>query len=172
TNDLDITTMGALEQLLLDFAGSVLVVSHDRYFLDRVATSILAFEGEGRVGHYEGDYTSYSRLRAERERLAAAAASAAPAAPVDLPAAKARPTKLSYKETRELAEIENTILAAEAEVTRLEGELNDPGLYRRDAAKAAQLGTELGAARERVSQLMDRWQELESKREAFEASKA
>ena len=94
------------------------------------------------------------------------------AEPVEAPGAKARPTKLSYKETRELAEIENTILAAEAEVTRLEQELNDPGLYRRDTAKAAQLGNELGAARERVSQLMDRWQELESKREAFEASKA
>jgi len=171
TNDLDIMTMGALEQLLIDFAGSVLVVSHDRYFLDRVATSIVAFEGEGRVGHYEGDYGSYSRLRAERERLANGAAPAAPAAPVEAPAAKARPTKLSYKETRELAEIENTILAAEAEVTRLEQELNDPGLYRRDAAQATKLGSDLAAARERVSQLMDRWQELESKREASKATK-
>jgi ATP-binding cassette subfamily F protein uup len=137
-----------------------------------VATSILAFEGDGRVGHYVGDYAGSSRLRAERERLANQAAPAAPATQVEAPAAKARPTKLSYKETRELAEIETTIVAAEAEVTRLEQELNDPGLYRRDATKATQLGTELTAARERVSQLMDRWQELESKREAFEASKA
>src|SRR3954468_23821183 len=90
---------------------------------------------------------------------------AAPPARGGAPAAKARATKLSYKETRELAEIESTILAAEAEVTRLEQELNDPGLYRRDATKATQLGSELAAARERVSQLMDRWQELESKRE-------
>ena len=174
TNDLDIMTMGALEQMLCEFPGSVLVVSHDRYFLDRVATSILAFEGEGHVGHYVGDYASYARLRGERLRLASAAA-AAPAAPAPAAAPEAAPrakaAKLTYKETRELAEIEGTISAAEREVARLEGELNDPGLYKRDASRAGQLGVELSAARQRVAQLMDRWQELESKREAFEAGR-
>jgi ABC transport system ATP-binding/permease protein len=175
TNDLDIMTMGSLEQMLCEFPGSVMVVSHDRYFLDRVATSILAFEGDAKVGHYEGDYSSYSRLRAERARLASGSARAEPppAAPpaAEPAAARGKAVKLSYKETRELAEIEQTILDAEAEVTRLEQELGDPGLYRRDAARAGQLNVELAAARERVSKLMDRWQELESKREAFEASR-
>jgi len=167
TNDLDIMTMGALEQMLCEFPGSVLVVSHDRYFLDRVATSILAFEGEGRVGHYVGDYSTYSRLRLERARLAAAAPAQA-AASAQAAGARPKAAKLSYKEIRELAEIESTILKAEGEVTRLERELSDPELYRRDGARAAQLGTELASARQRVSKLMDRWQQLEAKREAFE----
>jgi ATP-binding cassette subfamily F protein uup len=174
TNDLDITTMGSLEQMLCDFAGSVLVVSHDRYFLDRVVTSIVAFEGQGRVGHYVGNYTNYASLRLEREKSQNLAEKALERS-IETPAAaapeRARPAKLSYKETRELAEIEGMISAAEAEVSRLERELAEPELYRRDAPRAARLGTELGAARERVSTLLDRWQELETKREAFEASR-
>ena len=173
TNDLDIMTMGALEQLLCDFPGSVLVVSHDRYFLDRVATSILAFEGDGRVGHYVGDYSSYARLRSERARLGvnSAAAPAPAGAAVDENASRPRPAKLSYKETKELAEIESKVLAAETEVSRLEQLLSDPELYKRDSTRAAQLGAELIQAKQRVSKVMDRWQELESKREAFEKSR-
>ncbi|HVZ36997.1 MAG TPA: ABC-F family ATP-binding cassette domain-containing protein, partial [Polyangiaceae bacterium] len=174
TNDLDIMTMGSLEQMLCDFAGSVLVVSHDRYFLDRVVTSIVAFEGQGRVGHYVGNYTNYASLRLEREK-SQNLADKAPERSIETPAApapeRARPAKLSYKETRELAEIEGLISAAEADVSRLERELADPELYRRDAPRAVRLGTELGTARERVSTLLDRWQELETKREAFEASR-
>ena len=82
-----------------------------------------------------------------------------------------RPPKLSYKEERELSEIEKTIADAEREVQRVEAELADPDIYRRDPARAAQLGAELGVAQARVATLMDRWQELESKREAFEASR-
>jgi ATP-binding cassette subfamily F protein uup len=172
TNDLDITTMGALEQMLCEFAGSVLVVSHDRYFLDRVATSLLVFEGGGKVQHYVGDYGTYSRLRrerAEQERAAAAEPSKA-AAPAATGAAK-RSAKLSYKEERELAGIEKMIEDAEADVRRIEAELADPELYRRDAVRAGALGTQLSAAQARVQSLMDRWQELESKREAFEAGR-
>jgi len=166
TNDLDIMTMGALEQMLCEFAGSVLVVSHDRYFLDRVATSILAFEGDGRVGRYVGDYSTYSRLRLQRERAANAAPEPAKVAPAAAAEARPRGVKLSYKESRELAEIEDTIAAAEREVARLEQELGDPELYRRDPARAAQLGQQVLDARQKVQTLMDRWQELESKKEA------
>ena len=91
-------------------------------------------------------------------------------APVAASSGKRAP-KLSYKEERELADIEKTIEAAEREVQRIEGELADPEIYRRDAARAGQLGIELGAAQARVQALMDRWQELESKREAFEAGR-
>jgi ATP-binding cassette subfamily F protein uup len=177
TNDLDITTMGALEEMLCEFPGSVLVVSHDRYFLDRVVTSLLVFEGAGKVQHYVGDYGTYSRLRrerAEQERAAApepaktAALSAASAAAA---AAGKRAPKLSYKEERELGDIEKTIEGAEADVRRIEAELADPELYRRDAVRAGKLSTELSAAQARVQALMDRWQELESKREAFEAGR-
>ena len=173
TNDLDIMTMGALEQMLCEFPGSVLVVTHDRYFLDRVATSLLVFEGAGKVQHYVGDYGNYSRLRRERAELdkAAAVEAARPAAGVSPGGAGKRAAKLTYKEERELAEIEKTIAAAEADVQRIEAELADPDLYRRDAVRAGRLGTELGAAQARVQTLMDRWQELESKREAFESGR-
>jgi ATP-binding cassette subfamily F protein uup len=178
TNDLDITTMGALEEMLCEFPGSVLVVTHDRYFLDRVATSLLVFEGEGKVQTYVGDYGNYSRLkreRAELERAAAAdvAKSSAATQAVNAPAGAApkRAPKLSYKEERELADIEKTIETAERDVQRIEAELADPDLYRRDAVKAGQLGVELGVAQARVQALMDRWQELESKREAFAAGR-
>ncbi|HTV19710.1 MAG TPA: ATP-binding cassette domain-containing protein, partial [Polyangiaceae bacterium] len=175
TNDLDITTMGALEQMLCEFPGSVLVVSHDRYFLDRVATSLLVFEGAGKVQHYVGDYGTYSRLRRERAEQERAAAAEQPvmAAPVEAaaPSPGKRAPKLSYKEERELADIEKTIEAAEADVRRIESELADPELYRRDAVRAGALGSELSTAQARVQALMDRWQELESKREAFEAGR-
>jgi ATP-binding cassette subfamily F protein uup len=149
----------------------VLVVSHDRYFLDRVATSLLVFEGAGKVQHYIGDYGTYSRLRRERAELARQPTREAAPPPAAAPAAPKRPAKLSYKEERELAEIEKTIEAAESDVRRIEAELADPDIYRRDAVRAGQLGTELGTAQARVATLMDRWQELESKREAFEASR-
>ena len=176
TNDLDITTMGALEQMLCEFPGSVLVVSHDRYFLDRVVTSLVVFEGAGKLQSYVGDYGTYSRLRRERadqERAAAAQepVKAAPAAAAAAAATAKRAPKLSYKEERELADIEKTIEAAEAEVRRIEAELADPELYRRDAVRAGALGTELSSAQARAQALMDRWQELESKREAFEAGR-
>jgi ATP-binding cassette subfamily F protein uup len=172
TNDLDITTMGALEQMLCEFAGSVLVVSHDRYFLDRIATSLLVFEGAGKVQHYVGDYGTYSRLRRERAEQERAAAHEPPkvAAQAAASAAK-RAAKLTYKEERELAGIEKAIEDAEAEVRRIEAELADPELYRRDAVRAGALGSELSAAQARVQSLMDRWQELESKRESFEAGR-
>jgi ATP-binding cassette subfamily F protein uup len=175
TNDLDITTMGALEEMLCDFSGSVLVVTHDRYFLDRVATSMLVFEGDGKVGQYVGDYGNYSRLRRERARRlevpALNAAADAPSASEGLPSARPRPLKLTFKEERELSGMEAAIAAAEREVQRIEEQLADPELYRRDASKAGELGAELSAAQARVHALMDRWQELESKREAFEGKR-
>jgi len=177
TNDLDITTMGALEQMLCDFTGSVLVVTHDRYFLDRVSTSLLVFEGQGRVGHYVGDYGTYSRLRRERARLGldvggAAASPAAPAAAGEAArAGREKAPKLTYKEERELKEIEGVIEAAEGDVRRLMQDLSDPELYRTDAARAQKLGAELAKAQAKVQSHMDRWQALESKREAFTAVK-
>jgi ATP-binding cassette subfamily F protein uup len=158
--------------MLCDFPGSVLVVTHDRYFLDRVATSMLVFEGEGRVGQYLGDYGNYSRLRRERSKLGGDNAQASPAATGTAKANETKsgtkPVKLTYKEERELSEMEAAIELAEKEVSRLQALLADPELYRRDPGQAAKLGSELVTAQTRVQKLMDRWQELESKRVAFE----
>ena len=173
TNDLDTSTMSALEHMLRAFAGSVLVVSHDRYFLDRVVTAVLAFEGDGQLTHTVGDYGNYTRLRREREQLnkarPAELAQAAVAKSTQKPSTRA--AKLSYKEQKELDQIEPAIEAAEERVQELEASLADPALYRDDAASAAELGEQLQRAQAEAQALMDRWQELESKREAFEASR-
>ncbi len=163
TNDLDLLTLGALEQALCAFPGCALVVSHDRWFLDRIATGILAFEGDGRVVFHEGDYSAY-----EARREAAAAERPAPARTAAKPtaaAAKAAPTgprKLTFKEKHELAAIEDTIGAAEAKVTSLEATLSDPAVFKERAAEVPALVASLDAARAEVERLYARWQELEA----------
>ncbi|WP_224369811.1 ABC-F family ATP-binding cassette domain-containing protein [Hyalangium versicolor] len=168
TNDLDIVTLNVLEGLLLSFTGSVLLVTHDRYFLDKVATSIVAFEGEGRVVRYEGNYAMYRRLKDQAE--ATRAAEAAPTAPKkespapapSEPAKPARkPGKLSYKEQRELDGMEAAIEAAETRKAELEAKLADPAVYS-SASKVPEIQRELEAASSEVDRLYTRWQELQN----------
>ncbi len=156
TNDLDLGTLRLLEEALVAFQGSVIVVSHDRYFLNRVCTSILAFEGEGVVRHAVGNYDYYLEKRAERAKPAEPVAVGSPNEPSK---SAAKPRKLKWKEERELEGMEATILAAEAEVVRLEGLLNsaEPA---RAAADYAELGLSLERARAQVAQLYARWEEL------------
>ena len=169
TNDLDVATLAALEAMLTEYGGSAFVVSHDRWFLDRVATSILAFEGEGRVELHRGSYSDY------RERRAAAAAS--PSAR-DSSRAGARPSPgkpssskpragLSFAEERELGGLIEKIEVAEAEVETLEAELGDPATYRRDGELIAKLRLDLEAAKERAAALTTRWEELEAKKDGL-----
>jgi ATP-binding cassette subfamily F protein uup len=157
TNDLDLVTLGVLEEALVEFPGCALIVSHDRWFLDKVATGILAFEGNGRVVFYEGDYSSYLAKRPARD--------VRPAAPkVEKPVAAPKPQarKLSFKEKKELELIEQQILDAETRVETLQAELNDPTIYKARAAEVPSLVAGLDAARAEVERLYARWQELES----------
>jgi len=160
TNDLDLPTLGALEEGLLDFGGCALIVSHDRWFLDRVATGILAFEGDGNVTFYEGSYSFY----VERRPRAAAAAprDSKPAAPSAPRAPTVKPRKLTFKEKHELANIEATISAAEEKVTTLEATLADPNIVKNRGAEVPALMAELDAARAEVERLFARWQELDA----------
>ena len=161
TNDLDLVTLGVLEDALANFPGCALVVSHDRWFLDRIATGILAFEGDGRVGFYEGDWSAWHARRA----AAAPPAPKAPSAPS--PAAAARASagrKLTYKEKQELEGIEAAIGAAEARVAGLQATLEDPAIYRTRAAEVPALVAALDAARAEVDRLYARWEELEALR--------
>jgi ATPase subunit of ABC transporter with duplicated ATPase domains len=156
TNDLDLPTLGALEDGLVHFAGCALIVSHDRWFLDRVATAILAFEGDGKVTLYEGSYTFYAERRPQkqvvkREREARPAVTKAPA-----------PRKLSFKEARELAGIEDAIHAAEQNVATLEATLQDPAVYKDRPGEVPALVAELDGARAEVERLFARWQELDA----------
>jgi ATP-binding cassette subfamily F protein uup len=166
TNDLDLVTLNVLERLLLGFDGSVLLVTHDRYFLDKVATAVLAFEGDGRATRYPGNYEMYRTLKEQSER-AAETARPAPAAPRASPAvptleSRRRPGKLGFKEQRELEGIEGAILEVEARKTSLEASLADPATYRKDGAGVAKLRADLDAASADVDRLYARWQELEA----------
>jgi ABC transport system ATP-binding/permease protein len=172
TNDLDVDTLGALEQMLVGFDGVALVVTHDRYFLDRVATSILAFEGQGHVVRYAGDYSSY---RTQRERTARARAEAdrnearasAPPSPEGPHPTKTAPPRrgLTYGERLELEAIMGHIEQAEAEVARLEAVLADPAIYRDRADEVPAQLEALERARAEAQRLTERWEELETKRE-------
>jgi ABC transport system ATP-binding/permease protein len=164
TNDLDLPTLRVLEEALIAFPGAVLVVSHDRYFLNRVCTDILAFEGDARIQHCAGDYDDYVEQRARRQ--AAALAAPARSAPKEPPPApklpSTRPRKISFKELRELEGTEARILAGEADIARLEAIFAAPDFHRTHATQTNQLVADLAAAKEGVARLYARWAELES----------
>jgi ATP-binding cassette subfamily F protein uup len=155
TNDLDLPTLGALEDGLLHFPGCALIVSHDRWFLDRVATAIFAFEGQGKVTLYEGSYTFY----AERRPKHVEAKAEKPKGDTRVKQAPAR--KLTFKERRELDEMEDSIAAAETKVKDLEATLNDPSVFKDRPTEVQALVASLDAARAEVERLFARWQELE-----------
>lgn len=176
TNDLDLPTLRVLEEALIAFSGVVCVVSHDRYFLNRVCTDILAFEGDGKIHHSVGDYDYYlekkQRAAAEAARVNAAILatnkSAQEAAKNAAP--KTKPRKLSFKEQRELEGIEAQILAVEEEIARIEALFASPDFHRTHATQTNQLMAELAAAKEKSAQLYQRWEELESLRNAASSS--
>ena len=164
TNDLDLVTLQVLESVLAEWKGCVLMVTHDRFFLDKVATGLLVFEGGGTVHRHAGNYDLYRRLRAAKETEAAAATATKTAAPrsagAPAPAGGAK-RKLSYREQKELAGMEAAILAAEAKRDELAARLADPALYAGPPAEAARLGAALREAGEAVEALYARWAELE-----------
>jgi ABC transport system ATP-binding/permease protein len=161
TNDLDLPTLGALEQGLLDFAGCALIVSHDRWFLDRVATGILAFEGDGEVTLYEGSYSFYAERRKSQKTAPVTGRPAKDARDTRAPS-PAKPRKLTFKEKAELAGIEDAIAAAEQKVATLEATLSDPGVFKDRGTEVQALIAELDGARAEVERLFARWQELDA----------
>ena len=169
TNDLDLPTLRVLEEALIAFPGVVCVVSHDRYFLNRVCTDILAFEGDGQIHHSVGDYDYYLEKKQRRTLAATRVEEKKPAAVTSSPKA-AKPRKLSFKEARELEGIEAQIHAVEAEVVRIEALFADPEFFRKHAAQVNQLTHELDAAKENVPKLYARWEALEAVKLAAESA--
>lgn len=165
TNDLDLYTLRVLEETIEAFEGCALIVSHDRYFLNRVCTHILVFEGEGRLtllpGNYD-DYALYCERRAEAERAAAREERAA--APATTPERRAGANKLTWNEKRELEGMEAAIGEAEARVAALESEIQAPGFYERGHPAVDETLAALRAAQEQVEALFARWEELEQKK--------
>jgi ATP-binding cassette subfamily F protein uup len=165
TNDLDVSTLAALEELLDSWPGCALLVSHDRYFLDRVATSILVFSGDGVVTRYPGGYESYRSLRDQAE----ATEERAPAAVVETPkpadAPVAGPKPLTFAERKELDGILDEITALERVVSDLEASLADPLLYARDTELAKRMRADHAEKREQLLRRTARWEELEGRRD-------
>jgi ATP-binding cassette subfamily F protein uup len=158
TNDLDLVTLNVLEQLLLQFTGSVLLVTHDRYFLDKVATGILAFDGEGHAVRYPGNYETYTALRPSPAAAAVPGKSAQEKRP-----RPRKPGKLSFKEQRELESMESLIEAAEAAKTAAETKLSDPQTYAREPQRVPELQRELERSSGEAERLYARWQELQDR---------
>jgi ATP-binding cassette subfamily F protein uup len=168
TNDLDLATLSALEEMLIDYGGSAIVVTHDRWFLDRVATSLLVFEGNGRVVRYAGGHTDYLQQKAAadaaREEAARSTAAETKSIQKDKPAAKNAKTKgLTWAEQREFETILDRVDAAEREVGDCEKTLADPMLYASRASEVPALTRKLDEAKARAAALMTRWEELEQK---------
>ena len=177
TNDLDLPTLRVLEEALIAFPGTVLVVSHDRYFLNRVCTDVLAFEGDGKIHHSVGDYDYY--LEKKQKTTVAATRQSAAILSVNKSAAlsrvaatkatkPAKPRKISFKEARELEGMEAQIHATDAEIVRIEGLFASPDFHRTHATQTRQLTADLAAAKENLAKLYARWEELEAIKAAAE----
>ena len=160
TNDLDMDTLDLLEELLADYDGTLFLVSHDRDFLDRLVTSVIAVEGNGKVAEYVGGYTDYLRQRPP------------PAAPKPRPAEKPAPARaekpksarLGFREQQDLARLPDVIDALTGEKQLLEQKLADGALYASDPAKFAASTARLEAVTKELAAAEDRWLELEMKR--------
>jgi ATP-binding cassette subfamily F protein uup len=164
TNDLDLPSLRMLEEALADFDGSVLVVSHDRYFLDRICDQIVAFE-EGGVFAQPGNYSYYLEKRKERDqrdkRVLESFARIPGPVPEAVVAKPNRPRKPTFKEQRELDGMEAAIQAAETRMHELEAKLNDPAFYAKRSIEAPQVVADLESAKAEVARLYARWEELD-----------
>jgi ATP-binding cassette subfamily F protein uup len=160
TNDLDIETLDLLEELLLEFSGTLLVVSHDRAFLDNVVTSTLVMEGGGRVGEFVGGYSDWVRQRAPRTPVAREAEASKRAAPPPKQR-PVKPRKLTFREQAELAALPDRIDELERERQRLYDSLGDPAVLR-DGAAVIDAKTRIAAVEHELDGAIQRWEALET----------
>ena len=169
TNDLDLSTLRILEEALIHYDGCLVVVSHDRYFLNRVCDHIIAFEHNADLVASVGDYDYYLAKKQER--------SAAAERPKELPkknnepvvpVRKNQPKKLSFKEARELESLEGVIAGAESRIAEIEAMFADPDFFRKHGRESVSLQEELDQAKADLENHYLRWEELETKRASFE----
>jgi ATP-binding cassette subfamily F protein uup len=167
TNDLDAETLELLEDLLIGFEGTLLLVSHDRELLDNVVTSMLVLEGEGRVGDYVGGWSDWLRQRPAPPPAAAPAVAAKAKAAAAKPAIKARAAlsakKLSYKEQRDLEQLPARIEQLETEQAELQQRLADPDLYRSGGSEVSAVQGRLDEIEIELGRDYERWEELEAR---------
>ena len=169
TNDLDMDTLDLLEELLADYEGTILLVSHDRDFLDRVVTSTIAVEGGGSAMEYTGGYSDYLRQRAGGGEVGAESRPGK-SARKEKPKPSADRRKLGYKQQRALEQLPGKIEALEKEIAALETKLADPALYARDPAAFDDTAAALTTAREDRAAAEEEWLVLELLREEQDSS--
>jgi ATP-binding cassette subfamily F protein uup len=166
TNDLDAETLDVLEDILVDYTGTLIVVSHDRAFLDNVVTSTLVFEGNGIVTEHAGGYTDWrnelARIAVAKRTIAALQSTPRPTASKAVAATGA---KLNNKERKDLETLPSKIEQLEAEQATLSVQLGDPEIYKDGGAKAAELQKRLHAAEAEHSAALGRWMELDARKE-------
>ncbi len=171
TNDLDLETLDLLQEMIVDYPGTVLLVSHDRDFLDRTVEAVLVSEGEGRWVEYAGGYTDMVAQRGEGvqarhvERPGGEGKAASPAAP-----RAPQKRRMSSNEQHELRQHPGRMAEIESKIAKVQAILDDPGLYARDAARFQKATTALAALQEELSRAEDRWLALEALREEVEGS--
>ena len=164
TNDLDLSTLRLLEEALIQFKGTIVLVSHDRYFMNRVCTHTLALNGDGSLQFDVGNYEEFILRRAKME---SSAKTQGKPPTQELPAIQirsARAAKLTWKEERELEGIDQTILQAESKLAELEAILSDPVFYKERASEAQSVQVECENQRRKIASLYERWEALEQKR--------
>ncbi len=159
TNDLDIETLDLLEEFLMDYTGTVLLVSHDRAFLNNVVTSTLVFEGEGRVNEYVGGYDDWLRQR----KSVVTSALKKPAEKKERPRpVREKPRKLSFREQKELEALPAKIETLETELNRIHASLGDPNFYREKGDQVNVLKARLEELKAELDETYRRWEELET----------
>ena len=161
TNDLDIPTLEILEESLLEFGGSLVLVTHDRYMLDRVSTIVLGLDGRGGAESF-ADYSQWEVWQAERRQPARPGARSLPRTGVSEESSPAK-TKLSYLEARDYASIEQRVAAAEHVLQSKREQLEDPAIAS-DGPRLLAAHAEMEAAQDQVDELYSRWSELEKKK--------
>ncbi|MDA9922229.1 ABC-F family ATP-binding cassette domain-containing protein [Verrucomicrobiales bacterium] len=170
TNDLDLQSLRVLEEALINFSGTSVVVSHDRWFLDRICDRVIVFEGGGQVATQEGNYSYYLEKRRNLDAIASASRVKS-AKKKRVRNDDGKPRKLKWKEESELEGMEDNILAAESEIEEIEAQLNDPSFYIENSEKAVEMSKDLEQKKEAIRLLYERWEELEAIRLAWESEK-
>jgi ATP-binding cassette subfamily F protein uup len=180
TNDLDAETLELLEDLLVEYPGTVLLVSHDRAFLNNVVSSVLVLEGDGKIGEYVGGYDDWLRqdrarkaqeqqdekiAAKKKESLAASSPSGGDSREAGSLAGGAQARKkLSFKEQRELDALPDQIQKLEDRQSEVHEVMSGPNFYKKPGAEIARLGSELQQVQQQLAQALARWEELETRR--------
>jgi len=164
TNDLDVETLDLLEELLLDYPGTLLLVSHDRAFLNNVVTSTIAFEGKGGLHEYVGGYDDWLRQRPKREEAGAEKEKSKAKPQSKSEPAPAKKAKLSYKDQRELDALPQRIEELEGEVESLHGQMADPAFYQQEGEVIAATKEKLESVEQALAEAYERWETLEELR--------